>query len=135
MTSADRQALERIMLLPPAVMSLVHRNHFLTWLETQWMLSDSSPTRGVEEERGRYLSILDSAVIVLASRDKDKSARLAAKAIMEENEDEERKDDEEAEADDPAEDDTVEKEWSLKNREWAGSVERLVRAAAESAGE
>ena len=131
--STDYQAMEQIMLLAPAVMSLVHRNHFLNWLETQWMLSESSPTRGVEEERGRYFSIMDSAVIVLASRDKSKSAKLAAKAAEVDDGEEagvvaedKKMDEEEVLAD---------KEWSLKNRDWAGSIERLVTASVGEAGE
>jgi hypothetical protein len=120
------------MLIGPAVMSLVHRNYFLNWLETQWMLSKSLPTRGVEEERGRYLAIMNSAVIVLASRGKDKSAKLAGKAADKDDGDEggavteEKVIEEEVVAD---------KEWSLKGRDWAGSVERIVIASVKEAGE
>lgn len=118
------------MLLPPAVMSLVHRNHLLTWLETQWLLSDTSPTRDVEEERGRYLAIMDSAVIVLAARDKSKAAKAAAKTVEDEDEEDEKKDNEAAD-----EIEVIDREWSMRNREWAGSVERLVKVSVAQAGE
>ena len=102
--------MERITLIPPAAMSLVHRNHFIIWLDSQWMLSKSRSNRGVDDERGMYLTILGNIVTVLASRQREKAEKASQ------------------------ENDVKGREWETKGREWIVSIERLMAKALDDAG-
>lgn len=96
--------------MPPAVLSLVHRNHLITWLEAQWTWSEARPSRAAEEERGRYLTILDNLVIVLVQREQRKEQKRLADGAAES------------------------RNWSAEGREWARGVETIIKAALPTAG-
>ena len=107
---SDDQAMERITRIPPAVLSLVHRNHFIIWLDSQWMLSESGSNRGVEEERDLYMTILENIVTVLAGRQREKAEKASEENLAKG------------------------REWETKGREWILSIERLMAKGLVEAG-
>ncbi len=109
----DIQAMERMTILPPACLSLAHRSHLVTWLNTQWAFSrlEKRKNRVVEEERSRHLTILENLVIVLVARDQGQQKKAQ---------------------DEDASEAPVKKN---QGREWMRPVERLLKQAAADSGE
>lgn len=104
--------MERITRLPPAALSLAHRSHLITWIDAQWAMSrvEKRNNRAVEEERERYLNILENLLVVLVHRDQEKEKTKA-------------EEDEQAAG------------KKGKGREWVKSAERVLRQAVQGAGE
>ena len=68
--------MERITRLPPACLSLAHRNHFISWLSSQWLMNSVNPLRSADDEKTAYLGILENVVIVLVDRERENGDRL-----------------------------------------------------------